>query len=771
MNTYEVIGESLHRPAVSPVRSRKSGKPLQPIVSKTPEASLQPACPSSDVSLRLTRPSVAQSWSKHPSRSSPSLVACSSARDLAAASASSPPTAQLLVMPRRQEVAYVREKSSGSDSDKSFEAGSGNESDGYDAGSGRSSRERISCPIPTSNDTRALYMGPSLRETLSRPDVRTVGEACEQNLSATRADESRVDEPADADIAFYADDNDDDLCLSEGSDVTISTQESGSESEKRLSGNIHKVSTTTTSCQPIDCEVVSTTLSAAPAIDTADISGVMLTIHAPLTEEKTLKAEHETSNGDLSNAASHAFSVATAPVLEAQHVAVDPETKSLEEIADNPLLQDVFEAAMKQKNESVLNEDNVDKGNYFSMHVESLVARGQSDDEPEDDHIIEAPLKDAAQRWISIITRRDDYKEVLWNDQTTKRLCIELRGAGCARDVVWACSKLRHWANEACRHHGAPGAEIMDGMEDIFAGIEEDDDVIDESSRGHEGRGAVPLAERVLHVTWLADLAVAKYLRPVLQRGLKSLKPHPQRRFWVNQFPRMQHAVHKAPLARELNRIYTLLGEFDSKSAAAFGFYPRTFLLPGDEAKAFSFLHENIKTEMLQKESGEARRKSKHGKLSLPVESRNFKRRTLIVKPSSGSQGKGIELIQHPNLIREYAAEAISQMVNSSSDKSSFVCQEYLERPVLVRGLKVSHEIHYYYNCARSTSSAQNIILVLLFAFGCVNFPTTTTNSSTFASTCLWSPLRTWNSPTRSCAGRALLGSPQRRTRSPPRPT
>ncbi|CAF0970106.1 unnamed protein product [Adineta steineri] len=119
----------------------------------------------------------------------------------------------------------------------------------------------------------------------------------------------------------------------------------------------------------------------------------------------------------------------------------------------------------------------------------------------------------------------------------------------------------------------------------------------------------------------------------------------------VNKFPGMNDLLRKVHLSRLLNNMRLLFpNEYD--------FYPRTWFLP-EQNQQFKddirYIHQ------LDKKC-------------------NRQLTTFIVKPSGGSQGEGIYLLRDPS--------------QKLSTKRSYVAQEYIDRPLLIDGLKFDLRIY-----------------------------------------------------------------------------
>ena len=95
---------------------------------------------------------------------------------------------------------------------------------------------------------------------------------------------------------------------------------------------------------------------------------------------------------------------------------------------------------------------------------------------------------------------------------------------------------------------------------------------------------------------------------------------------FYNHFPGIWSIARKVELARNLERMAKL-------QPNVYTFHPRTFLLPGQFGDMKSYM------------------------LSIPKRTK----RTMIVKPDKGSQGKGIQLIQAPDVIDDYFEAAVAQ--------------------------------------------------------------------------------------------------------------
>lgn len=102
----------------------------------------------------------------------------------------------------------------------------------------------------------------------------------------------------------------------------------------------------------------------------------------------------------------------------------------------------------------------------------------------------------------------------------------------------------------------------------------------------------------------------------------------------------MSTVAHKAELAKHMNRLRKFFPE-------EFDFYPRTWLLPEEQEEFEAYAY----------------RKREQGKAM-----------TYILKPDEGAQGEGIFLFQNP---RDLCALKVPSVV-----------QEYISKPLLIRGLK-----------------------------------------------------------------------------------
>ena len=237
-------------------------------------------------------------------------------------------------------------------------------------------------------------------------------------------------------------------------------------------------------------------------------------------------------------------------------------------------------------------------------------------------------------------------------------LRIDLRGASCARTVVSICARAKNWTEFSDVEHAGGSSTLI-----------EDAPVCSSEHANLGGDGLSVDAEDTvaIHVTWLADQCI----KVMLAKCLRAVPPKSRSRVrcWVNHFPGCSAAVTKVSLGKKLNRVRELL----EKTNKAFDFYPKTFLLPCEQKSAADYLEPNSRIAM-------------H-----PVRQVDLK--TLIVKPSASSQGKGIVLIQNPLEVRAFAEEAKSQVEVGADDPNSFVAQEYLSDPLLKGKLKVSYHV------------------------------------------------------------------------------
>jgi len=129
----------------------------------------------------------------------------------------------------------------------------------------------------------------------------------------------------------------------------------------------------------------------------------------------------------------------------------------------------------------------------------------------------------------------------------------------------------------------------------------------------------------------------------------------------VSKIPGVYESNKKTSLAKMLARF----AELDTQHANLVGeFWPKTFLLPSELSKIESILKKN-----------EGKRQSR--------------RKTLIAKPSSGSQGEGISLLQTVSDLR-------SMMQVSFQNNRTAIVQEYLPKPFLLRETKRKFDLRCY---------------------------------------------------------------------------
>lgn len=95
---------------------------------------------------------------------------------------------------------------------------------------------------------------------------------------------------------------------------------------------------------------------------------------------------------------------------------------------------------------------------------------------------------------------------------------------------------------------------------------------------------------------------------------------------FVNHFPSMAEIAHKVELAKNYDKMSRLLPDL-------YNFHPRSFILPRESKNLKDYMH------------------------SIPKKSK----RTIIIKPDTGCQGKGIKLIQNPNHVDDIYENAVAQ--------------------------------------------------------------------------------------------------------------
>ncbi|CAF1219640.1 unnamed protein product [Adineta ricciae] len=119
----------------------------------------------------------------------------------------------------------------------------------------------------------------------------------------------------------------------------------------------------------------------------------------------------------------------------------------------------------------------------------------------------------------------------------------------------------------------------------------------------------------------------------------------------VNKFPGMSDVLCKSNLTRSLNAMRRLFPD-------EYKFYPRTWFLPEQR-------------EQFQRDANEIHKRDRKRQRPLT---------TFIVKPSDGSEGAGIYLIQDPT--------------RCSAMNREHIVQEYIDRPLLINGLKFDVRIY-----------------------------------------------------------------------------
>ncbi|EAX90681.1 Tubulin-tyrosine ligase family protein [Trichomonas vaginalis G3] len=121
---------------------------------------------------------------------------------------------------------------------------------------------------------------------------------------------------------------------------------------------------------------------------------------------------------------------------------------------------------------------------------------------------------------------------------------------------------------------------------------------------------------------------------------ITAMKPYQ----FVNHFPLMAEIAHKVELAKNYDKMSKFLPDI-------YTFHPHSFILPREAKILKEYMY------------------------SIPKKSN----RTIIIKPDTGSQGKGIKLIQNPNLVDDYYDDAVAQ--------------KYIE-PYLIDGYKFDLRIY-----------------------------------------------------------------------------
>mmetsp|Transcript_8811 Transcript_8811/g.17684 ORF Transcript_8811/g.17684 Transcript_8811/m.17684 type:complete len:555 (-) Transcript_8811:38-1702(-) len=138
---------------------------------------------------------------------------------------------------------------------------------------------------------------------------------------------------------------------------------------------------------------------------------------------------------------------------------------------------------------------------------------------------------------------------------------------------------------------------------------------------------------------------------------ITTIKPNQK----VSKIPGSSHVAKKHVLADVFSRASKIINDSEDSSSFIEEFWPKTYSLPADLDEVRSELNKNKKRK---------------------------KKKTLILKPSDGSQGEGISLLQTPSDLK-------ACMVTRSSNAKSVV-QEYLPAPLLLPAEPFKFDLRIY---------------------------------------------------------------------------